>query len=87
MKPLACVLFAFTALGLVGASLITEKQGMVCPAIEELKLEAVKSKVIGGPQRYKVTKATIDYLQKLMKEGKVIIVNNDGSITTEKESK
>ena len=87
MKRLTCVLFAFTALTLAGANLITENQGMVCPAIEKLKLEVVKSKVIGGPQRYKVTKATIDYLQKLMKEGKVIVVNNDGSLTIEKETK
>jgi hypothetical protein len=34
-----------------------------------------------------VTKATIGYLQKLMKEGKVIVVNNNSSITTEKETK
>jgi hypothetical protein len=87
MKRIASVLIAFTAIGLVGANLITEKQGIVAPAMEELKLELVKSKVIGGPQRYKVTKATIDHLQKLMKEGKVIVLNNDGSLTIEKETK
>jgi hypothetical protein len=87
MKRIASVLIAFTAIGLVGANLITEKQGIVAPAMEELKLELVQSKVIGGPQRYKVTKATIDHLQKLMKEGKVIVLNNDGSLTIEKETK
>jgi hypothetical protein len=87
MKRLASVLIAFTAIGLVGANLITEKQGIVAPALEELKLQLVPSKVIGGPQRYTVTKATIDHLQKLMKEGKVIVLNNDGSLTIEKETK
>ena len=46
-----------------------------------LKLESVPQqdpKIMGAPPRYKVTKATIEYLQKLEKEGKIIEVQGNG---------
>jgi hypothetical protein len=85
MKRFACVAIAVAAIGFTGANLITETQSLVGSVFEELKLESMPSKVIGGPQRYKVTKKTLDHLKKLMDEGKIIVVGGDGKITVEKD--
>ena len=75
-------------LGLVCAGslyAITKDQATVIPVLETLQLAPIKSKVIGGPQKFKVTQKTIDLLQKTMDDGHVIILGNDGSIKIEKE--
>ena len=66
---------------------ITEKQATVSPALEALKLGLVPSKVIDGPQTYKVTKETIDLLTKLHKEGGTIVLENDGKLTIKEGKK
>jgi hypothetical protein len=74
---------AMIALALAGAnSLISEHAALVSGALDKLKFESVPGKpdLIGAPPKMRVTKKTIDYLQKLMKEGKTIEVGNDGSI-------
>lgn len=65
---------------------ITEDQAKVMPVLETLNLELVKSKVIGGPQKYKVTQKTLDLLKKTMDDGHVIILDNDGTIKIQKDA-
>ena len=77
MKRIACLVVACAAITLMG---LTEKQATVAPALETLKLEKVPSDVIGGPMSYKVTKKTIEHLEHLMKEGKVLVLENDGAL-------
>lgn len=69
--------------GVSAAYAITEAQAQVIPVLETLKMEPVKSKVIGGPQRFKVTKETLKLLQKAMDDGKTVVVESDGSIKFE----
>ena len=86
MKKPVRVLFAVVvmvtlALSL-GAMFITEHAGLVSAALTQLKLEAQPGnpKLIGAPPQLKVTKATIEYLQKLATDGKIVEVENDGSL-------
>lgn len=64
---------------------ITETQAIVIPVLENLKLKPIQSKVIGGPQKFRVTKETLDLLKKTMDDGKVIVLDSQGKITFEKE--
>src|ERR1051325_797350 len=79
---IACVLLALVAVAASAGSAraITRDQALVGGVLNELKLELVPSDVIGGPQKYKVTKKTIKHLQELLNEGKLIVLEGDGSI-------
>ena len=68
-----------TAIG-ANLNLITEAQSFVTGALDDLKFELVPSRVVGGPQKYRVTQATVNHLQKLMKENRSVVVENNGSI-------
>jgi hypothetical protein len=83
MKKLACVAVAAVAVSLMGAALyISQDQALVSGALGELKFESVAGKpgLIGAPSRYRVTKQTIDFLDKLAKEGKQIEVQPNGQV-------
>jgi hypothetical protein len=82
MKKFACLAFIVIALGSLGAKLITQDEALVAGALSELKFESVPGnpKLIGAPPQLKVTKATIEYLQKLQKEGKIIEVQGNGEL-------
>ncbi len=77
MKKFSCLLVACVAILLMG---ITEKQATVAPALESLKLERLPSEVIGGPISYRVTKKTVEHLERLLKDDKVLVLGNDGSL-------
>lgn len=80
------VLGLLVSLVLVGTVMaITKEQATVLPVLETLKLERVKSKVIGGPQKFKVTKETLELLKDAMDKGHVIILENNGTITISPE--
>jgi hypothetical protein len=88
MKKTLAAVVAFAAVSIASVSVvwaITEDQAKVIPVLETLQLEPVKSKVIGGPQKFKVTKKTLDLLKKAMDDGHVIILDNDGTIKIEKD--
>jgi hypothetical protein len=75
-------------LGLVAlndAYAITEAQSYVVGVLESLKMTLVKSKVIGGPQKFKVTKGTLELLKNAADEGKVVVVDSEGKVTIERE--
>ena len=36
--------------------------------------------LVGAPPQFKITKATIEHLQKLQKDGKIVEVQNDGAL-------
>ena len=62
---------------------------LVSGALETLKFEPLPGKpdLIGAPPKMQVTKKTIEHLQKLMKEGRSIQVDNDGAIKVLEKSK
>jgi len=83
MKRLACVLVALAAVSSMGATLlISQSQALVGGALGELKLESVpnKSGLIGAPSRYKVTKESLAFLEKLSKQGQQIEVHANGEL-------
>jgi hypothetical protein len=83
MKRVASGLLAVVACGLLGANLlISQDAALVGGALATLKFESAPAatKAIGGPPRYKISKATLDYLAQLQKEGKLIEVQNNGAI-------
>jgi hypothetical protein len=83
MKKVICVAAMFVALGLLGAkSLITQYEALVSGALTTLKFESLPGKpgLVGAPPKLKVTKQTIEYLEKLRKDGKIIEVQNNGAI-------
>ena len=83
MKKALCVLFAGLAIGAMGAHLlVTQVQAAVDSAMIAPKLEVVPSNtgLTGAPTTYKVTQRTVDHLTKLLKDGKTITVNPDGSV-------
>jgi hypothetical protein len=78
-----CVTLAVMAVGLVSAkTLITQDAALASGVLTTLKFEAQSGnpKVIGAPPKFKVTKETIEYLDKLRKQGKTIDVQNNGSL-------
>jgi hypothetical protein len=86
MKKLARVVLACAVVLVVGFALgamfITQYAGLVSAALTELKFEAQPGnpKLVGAPPQLKVTKATIEYLHKLQNDGKIVEVENDGSL-------
>lgn len=83
MKKLAWILLiVVVAASSAGAMLITQNAALVSGALTELKFEAKKPdpNLIGAPPQFTITKATIEYLQKLQKAGKTIEVQNDGAL-------
>jgi hypothetical protein len=83
MKKLAYLLIVVLIVGSsVGAMFITENAGLVGAALAELKFEALPGnpKLVGAPPQFKVTKATMEFLQKLQKDGKIVEVQNDGAL-------
>jgi hypothetical protein len=83
MKKLACVAVAAVAVSLMGAAFyISQDQALVGGALGELKFESVAGKpgLIGAPSRFRITKQTIDFLEKLSKEGKQIEVHANGQV-------
>jgi hypothetical protein len=84
MRKLALALVVGVSTSLLGANLlITEAQSYVCGALEKLKFDPVPAPggVVGGPQRFRITQKTIDFLRNTANSGKTIVVENDGSIT------
>jgi hypothetical protein len=83
MKATLSLCITCVALTLLGARfLVSEDAALVSGGLRVLKFEPVAGKpdVIGGPPRLKVTQVTLAYLEKLMKEGRTIEVQNDGAI-------
>jgi hypothetical protein len=86
MKKSAVIVMATLVMVTIGVSLgamfITEHAGLVSGALQELKFEVQPGnpKLIGAPPQLKVTKATIEYLLKLQNGGKIVEVQNDGSL-------
>lgn len=83
MKKLLCAAVVLVAVGLLGANnLITQDEALVSAALKELKFESVAGKpgVVGAPPKFKVAKHTIDHLEKLLKEGKIVEVQANGSL-------
>jgi hypothetical protein len=76
MKKFASLLVVCAAVAILGAS---EKQEKVMPALESLKLEKIPE-LFGEEIHYKVTKETVDYLERLRKEGRELVLDRDGSI-------
>lgn len=90
MKKTICTAAIILAISFVSVNqlfAVTEVQSGIMGALEKLKMTLVKSKVIGGPQKFKITKETIELLKKSMDEGKVIVVDGDGSLKIEKDKK
>jgi len=82
-KKLIGVLFVCVVVASsMGAMFITENAGLTSAALKDLKFEAIPGnpKLVGAPPQFKVTKETIEHLQKMQKDGKVIEVQNDGSL-------
>jgi hypothetical protein len=71
-----------TALTSLGANLITQDEALVSSVLAELKFESVPNKtgLIGAPPKFKITKQTLAYLEKLSKEGKVVEIQGNGSL-------
>ena len=83
MRRIACVAVIGAALGSLGANLlITQHAAIVSGALTELRFKPLPGdpKRIGAPPRFKVTKATLDYLKKLESQNKIIEIQGDGSI-------
>jgi len=64
---------------------ITREQSLVSGVLTTLKFESVKAEggLIGGPQKFKITKESIDYLAKLLEDGNTLVIENNGSVKIE----
>ncbi len=82
MKKYLYAVVLLSALTSLGANLITQDEALVSGVLAELKFESVpnKTKVLGAPPKFKITKQTLDYLEKLSKEGKVVEIQGNGSL-------
>jgi hypothetical protein len=82
MKRFVVTGFAVFALALAGANFITQDEALVSAALKELKFESQPAErgLIGAPPRFKITKKTLDHLQALMKDGKVIEIEGNGAV-------
>jgi hypothetical protein len=82
MKKYLCTAIVLAALTSLGANLITQDEALVSGVLAELKFESVppKTGLVGAPPKFRVTKQTLAYLDKLSKEGKVIEVQVNGSV-------
>jgi hypothetical protein len=84
MKCFLCVTLAIVAIGLVAAkNLISQDAALISAGLRTLKFEPLAGKpdVIGAPPKFKVTRQTIEYLEKLRKDGATIEVQNNGSVS------
>lgn len=77
MKKIACLLVACVAIVAVAA---TERQDRVMPVFDALKMERALGAELEGEVHFKVTKRTIEYLDRLRKEDRVLVVDRDGNI-------
>ncbi len=83
MKRVVSLLVVTAALSSMGAAYwISQDAALVSGALTELKFESVpaESGLIGAPPKLRVSKATIQYLETLLKEGKTIEVQNNGAV-------
>ena len=82
MKKLLCAAVVFAALTSLGANLITQDEALVSSVLAELKFESVpnKTKLLGAPPKFKISKQTLAYLEKLSKEGQIVEVQGNGSL-------
>jgi hypothetical protein len=81
-KALSALVVA-CAITLCGAaSLVSQFEALAIGVLNTLKLEPIpnRSGAIGGPAKFKITKQTLSHLEKLMKEGKTLQANPDGSV-------
>jgi hypothetical protein len=84
MRKLLVVSVLCAAAGSLGTTLlISQDAALVSGALTALKFETLPGKpdVIGAPPKMRVTRKTLDYLGKLLKDGSTIEVGNDGSVT------
>ena len=88
MKKLLCLVIACTAIGLVGAGVHHAGRGAGGGQLSTLKFESIPPQPrVVEPPKFKVTKATIEHLEKLMKEGKTIEVQGNGALKILEPSK
>ncbi len=83
MRRLALLVAAVGFVGLfASARFITEPEAIVSGALTSLKFESLPPPrgLVGAPPKFRVTRATLDYLDSLIKAGKLIEVQGDGSI-------
>lgn len=83
MKRFVPVMVVCAAVMLMGATyFITLDQARTSGILKDLKFESVENKsgVIGAPPKFKVTKETIEYLQKMQKEDRFIEVEGNGAL-------
>jgi hypothetical protein len=82
MKTRSTLLLAAIAIALMGANLISQNAAMMSAALTQLKLEAIPGPpgLVGAPPKFKVTRKTIEYLEKLEKTGAIVQVENNGSV-------
>jgi hypothetical protein len=83
MKKALCGLFVVCALTLCGAAnLVSQFEALAIGVLNVLKLEQIPDRTgaVGGPAKFKITRQTINHLEKLMKEGKTLVANPDGSV-------
>jgi hypothetical protein len=83
MKRMALIAIALVAVSCAGANyLISQDAALASGVLTTLKFEPVPGKpdVIGAPPKFKVSKETIEFLTKAMKDGSIVQVNNNGSV-------
>lgn len=83
MKRFVPVFVVLAAAMLMGAKyFITLDQARTSGILKDLKLESVEdtSGRIGAPPKFRVTKATVEYLQKLQKDNTLIEVEGNGAL-------
>jgi hypothetical protein len=82
MKRVAMILLIGLITASLGANLITQNEALVSAALKELRFESQPTKggVVGAPPRFRVTKQTIEHLDKLMKDGKAIEIQANGEL-------
>jgi hypothetical protein len=82
MKRVATFLLVVLVTASLGANLITQNEALVSAALNQLKFESQPSKagLVGAPPRFKVTKQTLEHLEKLMKDGRSIEIQASGEL-------
>ena len=83
MQRILLAIAGVMALGFAAANLKSlSRRPSPSVLLSDLKLEqqADASGILGAPSKFKVTPQTVDYLTKLQKDGKVLIVDATGSI-------
>ncbi len=82
MQKYLCAAIVLTALTSLGANLITQDEALVSSVLAELKFESVPNttKLLGAPPKFKITKQTLAFLEKLSKEGQIVEIQGNGSL-------